>query len=56
MGNFMIRTVVRILNAFWGPEPKLTPRGRDIAYRGRFYSNHDDYATRARNFYGDDQY
>jgi hypothetical protein len=56
MGNFMIRTIVRILNKFWGPEPSLTSRGRYMAYRGRFYSNHDDYATRARNLYGDDQY
>lgn len=53
--NFLIRVTVRILNAFWGPEPKLTERARYQAYRSRFY-NDDDYASSARNSYGDDQY
>lgn len=56
MGDFLIRVVVRILNKFWGPEPKLTPRSLYIARTKRHYNSNDDYATKARLSYGDDQY
>lgn len=53
MSDFIIRVIVRTLNRFWGPEPKLTPRALQTA---KYYRSGDDYATRARLYYGDDQY
>ncbi len=29
---------------------------RPVPYGGRFYSHNEDYATKARLYYGDDQY
>lgn len=51
MGDYTIRLIVRALNYFWGPEPRLTPRSQRIARRSS-----SDYATQARLYYGDDQY
>lgn len=54
--NLLAVLIVRLIRWLEGPEPKLTPGARRYDFhRGHVYGR-DDYATRARNSYGDDQY
>lgn len=58
--NVLARMIVRAVHWLEGPQPKLTDRARRYDYHCgvvyRDYYNDDDYATKARNSYGDDQY